>query len=1082
MKRLYVFFALVVCLSVFGLSTVLAVPVPDLTLDIPTAPLIGEEFTFTATFQNTGADPGYGPFIDFVLPASGADGDDGATFVDAQYLGVVLQSTVQIFPATGCVLHPFARDTSNQRIEVCGTPGDQLVTVRLPFGSFVPSQPPVDIDIIAFLSSYADAGAGLNIHARAGFEFGADPLRNPCCDPLVVYPVDGNTSAWGGGSFTPALIGASKISTAEELGTETAVGANFVYQYTIRMNIPDGQTIDSFQVIDDLADTIAFVSLDDVIVNGASTVAYNASLPTANAPQNAPNNRLSVTLTNPVTGTLADDDVQVVFSFFIAETDANGNPTITTEDGRVIQNTADAAGNWTPGDARDDAFAGELPCPVCGAAPLHALWARAMALQKDSPVFIDSGATGPTPGDILQNTITFQLADNFTADLLVIEDIFTDGLAFYTGVPACTPSFNIIDANGTYSGAFTPSTTPGTDLLVTLSFDAQGRTQLLFNVGMALGGGPVASMVGGNGASGTITYCTEILEDFLTYYPSGDSSVDLGDSVNNQAELQADLTGENPGDPVLPTYTDDGGTDVEIARGTPAKVIYAVNGVSCGACLNMQLNPGDTVTYRITYDLPSSDYDNLSLTDFLPIPVFVASEVTTFNPIVSATAPAAGTAHFGPGDTFNALSGITPSITIDAPNNTVTFGYGSYDDTANTSTDIDILFTVTTTTQPFADSLLLVNQLVANERNSFNVTAQAVAISAFEILQPYLRVRKGVVGSDNPGSQITPAVPIPFAPPGDGGSPWSGLINSQLLDGMDINSDIFNADNGDLIRFAIIVENVGHSDDGAFDIIVQDILEAGFVIPPGGINLTVQRGDGTVMSYIGNELDLFGAGIELIDPNAGEGVCQTYDLTSGANIVVLTYDLLVETGSDAFGTLTNNAGVTQYTHADGLGAVNNFVSDGQVYADGADVNGDAPAVNIFDPAISKIGFLLPGEVGIEGELVEWVITISNPSGVTGYDVTISDTLRPELRVDRVEISSGTASVNGQTITVYLPSLAPGEIVTMSVFTTVLVNSDRIGEIENTVCALARDMQGEECLVGRIVSTLPNTGESQRHVP
>ena len=1086
MFRLKIVATLMFLLGVLGVPAVSAAPIPDLTLDIPSAPLLGEPFSFTATFQNTGADAGYGPFIDLVLPASGADGDDGVTFVDALYLGVPLQATVQTLPAdTGCVGHPFARDIENNRLQVCGTPGDQLVTLRLPFGSFVPSQLPAEIDVTAAVSPLADVGVGLNIRARAGFEFGADPLRNPCCDPVVVFPIEADISTWGGGAITPGLVGASKTNSAEDRGTETAVGSSFVHQYTIAMNIPDGETINNFAVRDDLANTLAFVSLDDVLVNGVSTGAFTSTLPPAGTPQNAPNNRLSVTLDNPVTGTSAEDDVVVVFSYFVAEVDANGTPTLdpTSAIAREIENTVTAVGNWTPGDPRDDAFAGELPCPVCGAAPLHALWARAMAVQKGSDVFIDSGATGPTPGDILQNTIDFQLADTFTADLLIVEDIFTDGLAFYTGVPACTPSFSITDQTGTVSGTFTV----GNDLTITTPFGVQGETQLLFDVALALTNqGDDGSVIGGDvapggiGATGTITYCTEILEDFLTYYPSGDSSVDLGDVLSNEADMRGQLQGVGQPSPIPVTTLDDAGADVEITRGTPAKVIYAVNGVICGACLDQTVNPDDTVTYRLTYELPTSDFDNLTLTDFLPIPIFDAAEVTTFDPsgIADGTIPGVGNAKLGPADTFYAVAAYTPTIVTDGVNNTVSFDYGNYDNPTNPSTTIDILFTVSVTTRPFADGLLLVNQLVANETNTVNETAQAAAVTSVELLQPFLQVRKGVIGTDNPASQLEPALPIAFADPGDGGDPWNGIINSQLLDGTDINSDIFNADNGDLIRFAIVIENVGHSDDGAFDIIVRDVLQAGFAIPPEGINLQVRRGDGTVMSYTGSELDLFNGGIELVDPNAGEGVCQTYDLTSGANIVILTYDLQVETGTDAFGTLTNSAGVTQYASQDGLGAVNNFVDDRQVYADGADVNGDAPApaVNIFDPAISKIGFLLPGELGLAEEQVEWIITISNPSGVTGYDVAITDTLRPELRLDSVEISKGEASINGQTISVVIPVLEPGEVVTMNVFTTVLVGADRIGEIENTVCALARDMVSETCSTGQVIANLPETGE------
>ncbi len=94
--------------------------------------------------------------------------------------------------------------------------------------------------------------------------------------------------------------------------------------------------------------------------------------------------------------------------------------------------------------------------------------------------------------------------------------------------------------------------------------------------------------------------------------------------------------------------------------------------------------PGDTVTYRLQRDLPSSDIEGLSLIDYLPLPIFdiddntapIVSRITSFSTSVSASPPAAGTAKFGPTDTFYALSGITrsrrPAPTIRSPNS-VTF-------------------------------------------------------------------------------------------------------------------------------------------------------------------------------------------------------------------------------------------------------------------------------------------------------------------------------------------------------------------------------------------------------------------------
>ena len=56
--------------------------------------------------QRVATQTGYGPFIDLILPATGADGagaavDDGISFVSATYLGLPVTATVLTFIASG---------------------------------------------------------------------------------------------------------------------------------------------------------------------------------------------------------------------------------------------------------------------------------------------------------------------------------------------------------------------------------------------------------------------------------------------------------------------------------------------------------------------------------------------------------------------------------------------------------------------------------------------------------------------------------------------------------------------------------------------------------------------------------------------------------------------------------------------------------------------------------------------------------------------------------------------------------------------------------------------------------------------
>jgi hypothetical protein len=215
-------------LSGAGSVRPLFAPVPGVTLNAPANPFIGDPLTITVTFDNTGPDNGYGPYIDLFLPLSGADGlsgggpNDGISFVSATYLGLPVTTNVLNCPAGSTVTHPLTGQTITCPAQPPGLYSPftwQLVVITLPFGSFVPSQPPATVTVNANLSNYADLGVALPIQAQGGFMFGADPLNNPVTDPPIVgsSPVSTNV--------TPTLLTLSKSYNGPE--DETATGPNF---------------------------------------------------------------------------------------------------------------------------------------------------------------------------------------------------------------------------------------------------------------------------------------------------------------------------------------------------------------------------------------------------------------------------------------------------------------------------------------------------------------------------------------------------------------------------------------------------------------------------------------------------------------------------------------------------------------------------------------------------------------------------------------------------------------------------------------------------------------------------------------
>ncbi len=142
--------------------------------------MIGEDFTFTVTFDNQSTSTVYGPYIDLVLdrglegtePTDGS-WDDGISFVGAQYLGQDVQSFAQLVDSTGSVTHHWATDAAGDPLKITGLkPGDQFVTLLLPFGSFTPDQTPADIVVTAHMSDNADVGTALNVDVISGAMYG----------------------------------------------------------------------------------------------------------------------------------------------------------------------------------------------------------------------------------------------------------------------------------------------------------------------------------------------------------------------------------------------------------------------------------------------------------------------------------------------------------------------------------------------------------------------------------------------------------------------------------------------------------------------------------------------------------------------------------------------------------------------------------------------------------------------------------------------------------------------------------------------------------------------------------------------
>jgi len=363
---------------------------------------------------------------------------------------------------------------------------------------------------------------------------------------------------------------------------------------------------------------------------------------------------------------------------------------------------------------------------------------------------------------------------------------------------------------------------------------------------------------------------------------------------------------------------------VTIVTGVPAESIYAING-NTAVTNPAKVAPGDAVTYRLRYTLPASDEKQLAIYDYLPLPIFPAPAGPTFNAVGGgggpAVIPAAGSANFGPADTFFARSGIAPTVTADAAANSLEFAYPAYSDPANAPSAIDLLFTVTASSQPFADGQFLTNQehvVEGNTNSTPDVQDQTVPL---QVSEPALTITKGAVATNDAANAFAPAAvgPVAFSAPGSAGRRFAGTIDSANLAANGIASNVNKVQANDLVTFAVVLQNTGSGPQGAFNVSLKDLIPAGFAVPTGGagLNLSVTDGTGAALAYTDLGGGLFGGGIELNDPGATAGAVAPSSATSGRNVVVVTYDLVAIGAVAPNAAIKNTATLTNYASQPG---------------------------------------------------------------------------------------------------------------------------------------------------------------------
>ena len=856
-------------------------------------------------------------------------------------------------------------------------------------------------------------------------------------------------ATWDCQSVTPTIFTIKK----EYLGSEqeTATGPNFIHKYKITLDVAAGQAIGKpLTITDCLPNNMAYEGGLGVTAP-TSWIPYVATQqPPTGTVINPNGDCLVVSWPNTSVTGVPGPDATVEFNFSIRDTDADGNQILQDCIPVLIANGLTVKGKWTPQDPRDSGSAGT----VTGSNPnANQLYAKCMAIQKSVQVDHEfpGGAAGPTPGDILKYTLNFQVSDYKSIGNLVITDHLSDGQTLVAGsalVTATDQSGNpvnsfLLPVTSTADPSYECLRPPFTYPIIT------GGSKLVFDVSSALtsAGHNTGILIGGwTGlptspipAQGTIVFKATIDDQFVypqpnnpphPPQPNGDPFVDKHDPLTNCVTIDGNVYPNTyppsvPTAPISPLITaeDDSSTAISIVFGRFQKSVYAIKDSSgqpvCGpapapiACgVAPQVHPGDAVTFRLTYNsVPSSDTENMQITDWLPLPVFDVKDFDgnlapngtspqwgwtpaspTSVPILSCAgpnlpAPTAGVACALPGDSFTAFTGTFtasnlpgpyPHLIVDQLTNSLKFDYGpAVNDPFNAPRVIDVAFTIVANAKPFADGLSLTNEAQECETNTFGTMFCQVALAPITMREPKLKITKGAIATNNPlGIFTQPATPQtapnPTAQPPTGVT-WlpqfgpvyssvpffSGTINHNNLNGW-VNSDLSHVDANDVVTFAIVIENQGGHP--AYNVQMNDLIPwdkntgtpTCFAIDPNSIHITDGAGNPVLApgGYSGPNFSfLLTSPLPALTPS---------NQTTGSNIVVITFNVTMNRDIKP-GCCDNTATLTGYAASADVGAPN-FVDAGV-------------GVNFTDSAAVCVG---------PGALAKCIVGTSEPSTTDPY--------------------------------------------------------------------------------------------------
>lgn len=969
----------------------LAQPAPTATIGDATA-YIGTGVTVPASFANpASAETGYGPFLDVFLPVG-----THLDFTGATYLGQPLTAHVLTVQPDGSLLHPLLGPLTGL------VPGETVIVLELPFGSVTPGQPSIDVDIGFNLSPNAPVDADQDVRIRGGFQFGADPLNNPATDPPVIQP----TPATAG--VEPRLVEVRKNVRADD--HDTPIGPTFRHTFEIVVDIAPGQTISNLSIIDHLPTSLVYLANSlSVSGTGISLPAFTADFAHTGACTGSVTDdvgpcagtSLEINFSGPVSVPAAPPQagsITVTFDFYISIEDAAGNQTGSAPTLQGL-NQAAVDGSW-PGNASHPG-GGQLSTLVApdrlndeDQLEISNVPGSHPAVDENGTLRLQKRTTSPTshPGGTTTYVLEFQVSDPSVFGSVNVVDVLPDGLEFIPG----TAIFEYRQHGVTVAaGPITPGVTP-VGFGQELTFDISGALPapgLLLGACVPAGGGAPDCTGVTQSTTGVITYAAQVL---FAYREVARGNVVQNDRLPNTADISGTVHNSSTLAATAITDTDEGQAAVIIGGATTSKSIVEIAGQPPVGPLP-GVSAGDLVTFSLRVNLAALSFNDLVLTDYLPLPVFDVASIGTL--AWGCTGPhTANTACFGPATDARILAQFPtgPARILSPATNSIAFDFGSYTHPVDAnSAVIEVLLTVPVADSALADGLRVTNMIQAVDEDSASTPSIDQQITQLQYTRPVLNISNGVIAVNNTSITFAPVdIPVPLV---------SGTGTNQRWD-PNFNLNATGLDAHDVITYLVIVENEGRGKYGAFDVLLHEHLPPGIDITDVDLpSVQIRQGDGSFIPVPGgNAAPLFdGTGLLLAGSPGNPVLARGYDdlgapVTDGSNIIYITYDVRLEPDTESLRTFTTISEVESYSAEPGgqdLREVDGFEISDEVFVTIAGLNPQKSIVATSEAHTGTVGNVTHLAIG---EIVRYRLVVGIPEG-TSTNVVLVDNLPRGLR-------------------------------------------------------------------------------------